>query len=337
MKLKLGALLMTFMIYQPSIAIEKIHSCFPGSVKDICVLGHVFYNRSQDIKHIFPQNYSIIHIGNSGWKKGLDSVIQVFDGQLYAELGHPPAVWILTAEVEALEIPRALSHANFASNRIEAFWIERGDAEPLLSYLDLGLNGLSRLTNITAFVNLETIYLQGNNLEVLELNVFKSLTKLKVLNLNYNQLTVLSGSLFPPSLIYLGLQYNDMTTLDYSTLQLPSLEVLNIGHNSLRAIDAGKLLPGLPKLQILLLSHNKLSEESLLLVLQVLKQRNVSYRDETSKASCYYDSEEIEGVCMERQSTVGGRLKIIGLSILPISIAILFLLLMYWVYAFMNK
>nr|XP_029712529.1 uncharacterized protein LOC109415886 [Aedes albopictus] len=337
MNINLGGLFFVFMIYQPSTAVEKIHSCLPGSVKNICILDHVFYTRSQDIKHIFPQNYSIVHIGNDGWKKGINSVIQAFDGQLYAELGHPPVLEILTAEVEMLEIPRALSYANFAGNRIEAFWIEEGDAEPQLSYLDLGQNGLTRLTNITAFVNLETIYLQANQLEVLELYVFKNFTRLKVLNLNYNLFTVLSGDLFPPSLTYLGLEYNDMTTLDYGTLQLPSLKVLNIGQNSLRSIDAAQLLLGLPKLEVLRLSHNKLSHESLRSVLEVLRQCNVSYRDESAKVSCYYDSEQIEGVCMERQPTVRGRVKIVLLSILSMLIASLFVLLMYWVYVFMNK
>ncbi|KXJ62406.1 hypothetical protein RP20_CCG011713 [Aedes albopictus] len=128
-----------------------------------------------------------------------------------------------------------------------------------------------------------------------------------------------------------------MTILNYSTLQLPSLKVLNIGHNALRTIDAAQLLLGLPKLQVLRLSHNKLSHESLRSVLEILRQRNVSYRDESSKVSCYYDSEQIEGVCMERQPTVGGRVKVVLLSILSMLIATLFVLLMYWVYVFMNK
>lgn len=338
MKLKLGALLvMVFISCRPSTAIERIHSCFPGSFKDICILGHVFYNRSNDIRHVFPQNYSIIRVGNDGWAKGIDSVIGVFDGQLYAELGHPSAVEILDAEVETLEIPRALRHANFADNRLKTFWIEHGDAEPSLSYLDLGQNSISSLINISAFVNLETIYLYNNRIEALELNVFKNFAKLKMLNLNYNQVTALSGDYFPPSLTYLGLYYNDMKTLNYSALQLPSLETLNIERNYLSTLDVARLLLGLPKLRMLRLGHNQLSHETVLSALELLRQHNVSFRDESEEVSCYFDSEEIEGVCMERQPIGSGWPKAVVLSILTILVATLFVLVVRWVFIAMNK
>lgn len=325
------------MICQSSLAIDKIHNCFPSSFTGICILGHVFYNRSHEVRHIFPQNYSLIRIGNDGWSKAITSVIRVFDGKLHAELGHPPAVEILDSEVETLEIPRALLHANFADNRLHTFWIESGDAEPLLSYLDLGQNSISNLTNITAFVNLETIYLYYNRIEALELNVFKSFTKLKVVNLNYNRITALSGDYFPPSLTYLGLYYNDLKSLNYSALQLPSLEILNIERNYITTFDAARLLLGLPKLRMLRMGHNSFPEETLLSALEVLKQHNVSYRDESEEVSCYYDTEEIEGVCIERQAMGKGWLKAITLSILTILIAIVFVLLVRWVFIAMNK
>lgn len=337
MKLILGSLFMVFMIYKPSIAVYKIHNCFPSSFTGICILGHVFYNRSHDIKHIFPQNYTLFRIGNDGWSKAINSVIREFDGQLHAELGHPPAVEILDSEVEMLEIPRTLRHANFADNRLKEFWIEKGETEPLLSYLDLGQNRISNLTNITVFVNLETIYLYNNRLEALELNVFKNFTKLKILNVNYNQIAALSGDYFPPTLTYLGLYYNELTTLNYSALQLPSLETLNLERNSLATIDVARLLLGLPKLQLLRLGHNHFSQETLLTALDVLKQHHVNYRDESEEVSCYYDSEEIEGVCMGKQVLGRGWFKAVVLSIITILMAIGFVLMVRWVFITMNK
>lgn len=325
------------MISQPSTATEKIHKCFPSSFPGICILGHVFYNQSSDTKHIFPRNYTIVRIGNDGWSKAIDSVIPVFDGKLYADLGQPLAVEILDSEVQTLEIPIALLHANFADNRLKTFWVEKSDGEPLLSYLDLGQNAISNLTNITAFVNLETIYLYNNRIEALELNVFKNFTKLKVVNLNYNRIAAISGDHFPPSLTYLGLYYNELNTLNYTALQLPSLEVLNIERNSLSSIDVGRLLLGLPKLQLLRLGHNHLSQDDLQSVLEVLKQHNVNYRDEFAELSCYYDSEEIEGVCMHRQVIGRGWFKAVVLSLLTIVIAIVFVLLVRWVFITMNK
>lgn len=337
MKLIYGALFLIYMIYQSAIAIDKIHTCFPGSVKEICMLGHVFYNRSHDTRHIFPQNYSIVRIGNDGWSKAIDSVIRVFDRQLYAELGHPPAVEILDSEVEMLEIPRALRHANFEDNRLETFWIEQGTDEPLLSYVDLSRNSISNLVNISVFVNLESIYLSSNRIEALELNVFKNFAKLKLLNLNYNRITALTGDYFPPSLTYLGLYNNDIKTLNYSALQLPSLELLNLERNYLSTFDAARLLLGLPKLRMLRIGHNSLSHETLYSALEVLKQHNVSFRDESEEVACYYSTEEIEGVCMERQTMGSGWPKAVVLSILTIVIAVVFVLVVRWVFIAMNK
>lgn len=338
MKFILGSICLVLLAYQPASGTVKNHTCFPSSYTGMCILGHVFYNRTHDTKHIFPQNKSHIRIGNDGWSKAIDSVIKVFDVKLYEELGHPPALEIISSEMETLEIPQVLRHANFADNILKAFWIGEGvGAEPALSYLDLARNRISNLTNITALLNLETVYLESNNLETLELNIFKNLTKLKILNLNYNQISQLSGNYFPTSLTYLGFYYNDLKTLNYNSLQLPSLEFLNIQRNQLATIDTARLLLGLPKLKVLRLDHNLISKEVLLSAIEVLKQHNVSYRDEADEVSCYYDSEEIEGVCISSQFIDQNWLKAIILSVLTVIIAIVFILLVRWVFIAMNK
>lgn len=332
------SIFLIFIAYRPVNCTVRNHTCFPSSFTNMCILGHVFYNRTFDTKHIFPQNKTHIRIGNDGWSKAIDSVIRAFDVTLYAELGHPQALEILDSEMETLEIPRALRHGNFADNRLETFWIEEGvGAEPILSFLDLGRNRISNLTNITVFINLETLYLESNILVTVELNTFRKLTKLKFLNLNYNQISKLSGDHFPPSLIYLGLYFNEFKTLNYSALQLPSLEVLNIQRNQLTTIDAARLLLGLPKIKMIRLGHNEFPNEVVLSALEVLKQHNVSYRDEGEEVSCYYGAEEIEGVCMNIQYLGQSWFKAIVLSALTVIIAIVFILLVRWVFIAMNK
>lgn len=338
MKFILGSIFLIFIAYPPASCTVRNHTCFPSSFTDMCILGHVFYNRTFDTKHIFPQNKSHIRIGNDGWSKAIDSVIMAFDVKLYAELGHPQALEIMDSEMVTLEIPRALHHGNFADNRLKTFWIEDGvDAEPVLSFLDLGRNRISNLTNLTVFINLETVYLESNSLETVELNTFRKLTKLKILNLNYNQISQLSGDHFPLSLTYLGLYFNELKTINYSALQLPLLEILNIQRNHLTTIDTARLLLGLPKLKMVRLGHNEFSKEVLLSALEVLKQHNVSYRDEAEELSCYYDSEEIEGVCMNIQYMSQSWLKAIVLSVLTVIMAIVFILLVRWVFIAMNK
>lgn len=336
MKFILGTIFLAFIAYQPAIGREIKHDCLPGGYGGICILGHVFYNRTHNDKHIFPQNKTHIRIGNDGWSKGIDSVITEFDAKLYAELGSPKVVEILNAEMELLEIPQILSHGNFAENKLDSFWNEKG-AEPMLSYLDLGANSISNLTNITVFVNLETLYLYYNHIAFVELNVFRNMTKLKFLSLNYNRITELSGDYFPPTLSYLGLYNNDLKTLNYSALRIPSLEILNIQRNYLTKIDASKLLLGLPNLKMLRLHHNEFSHEELRAAMEVLDQRNVSYRNEAEVVACYYEMEEIEGVCLQRQYLGQGWGKAVILSIVTVAIAIVFVLLVRWVFIAMNK
>lgn len=338
MKFILRSILLVFIAYVQGNGEVKQHTCQPGSFSGMCILVHVYYNRTHDTKHIFPQNISLFRIGNDGWSKGIDSVVKEFDAKLYAELGHPQAVEILDSEMVTLEIPRALRHANFADNRLEEFWIEKGvDAEPVLSFLDLGRNRISNLTNITVFVKLETLYLEANSIKTIDLNLFRNLTKLKFLNLNYNQLSHLSGEYFPPALTYLGLYNNEFSTLNYSTFQFPSLEILNLQQNYLTTIDTARLLQGLPKLKMLRLGHNNLPKDVFLSAIEVLKQHNVSYRDIADEVSCYYDAEEIEGVCMNAQYMGQSWLAAIALTVLTVVVAIVFVLLVRWVFIAMNK
>lgn len=327
MKFILGSIFLVFVAYRPASGAVKNYTCLPSSFTGMCILAHVFYIRTNDTKYIFPQNQSHIRIGNDGWAKAIDSYFQFFDAKLYAELGHPQALEIMDSEMETLEIPRALHHGNFADNRLQTFWIEEGvGAEPALSYLDLGRNSISNLTNITVFINLETIYLESNELETIHRNIFRNFTKLKLINLNYNQITQLSGDYFPPSLTYLGLYYNELKTLNYSAMKLPLLEILNLERNQLVTIDTAKLLLAAPKLKMIRLGHNDLPKDVLLSAMEFLDQHNVSYRDEAGDVSCYYDAEEIEGVCMNMQFMTGW-FKAVILSVLTVTIAIVFIFL----------
>lgn len=338
MKFILGSIFLVFVACQPAIGAVKNHTCIPSTFPGMCSLGHIFYNRTHDTQHIFPQNKLHIRIGRDGWSRGIDSVISVFDAKLYAELGSPHALEIVDSEMESLEIPRALHFGNFNDNRLRTFAIEAGNvAEPVLSFLDFGRNDISNVTNITVFINLETLFLDGNRLETIEANTFRNLTKLKVLNLNYNQIHKLVAESFPPSLTYLGLYSNELETLNYNALQLPSLEVVNVQRNYLNTINATRLLLGLPKLKMFRLEHNQFPIEVLLPLLDILKQHNISYRDEAEEISCYYDAEEIEGVCMHSHYISQGWFKAVVLSALTVIVAIGFVLIVRWVFIAMNK
>lgn len=318
-------------------AANKNHTCIPTGQPNLCLLEYVYYTRNQTTVHTFPKGYSHISIGNCGWSKGTESVIHNFDLEFYAQLGRPQAVEIMNVMMDTLEIPRALRLGNFADNFLKWFSIEQAEAAPELVYLDLESNYLSNLTNISGLVNLETLYLQSNRIEALEKDHLKPLTKLKILNLNFNQIYSFSGRGLPHSLTDLGLSTNSLTTLNYSDLYMPSLEMLNIESNELQTIDVSALMLALPKLRTIRLSENSMRKDTLLPILQEFDRHNVSYKNEGYDPGCNYQHTNIEGICVMSEYVGQGWFKSTALSILTVLIAVVFVLTVRWVYIAMNK
>ncbi|MBO6495331.1 MAG: hypothetical protein JJ978_07185 [Roseivirga sp.] len=95
---------------------------------------------------------------------------------------------------------------------------------------------ITDLTGIEAFTNLTSLVVTNNMLTTID--VSKN-TNLVNLNLLFNDLTSVEGLNAATQLRILNLSWNFLSTL---SLDLPSLEVLNISENELQQVDVSKCL-----------------------------------------------------------------------------------------------
>ncbi|XP_055611831.1 uncharacterized protein LOC129758351 [Uranotaenia lowii] len=313
------------------------HKCFQTGYDQFCLIHDVFYKRNASVRYVFPQNYSYIRIGNDGWNKGIQSVIEHLDGQLYKELGSPPMLEIMNSDMQSIEIPRQLHHGGFANNDIKWFSLEEGSETPVLQYLDLASNYISNITNVSSLVNLVHLNLISNRIISLEGHPFKPLIKLQVLYLNFNAIATFQSVDFPPSLVYISIYANVITKINYNELSFPILERLNLERNRLSSLDIPKLLSAMPKLNTLLIGANDFVHDDLRRVIDQLKHHNITHVSSMDKASCWYEEVEIDGVCADRELMKAGWLKSMLLSLVTLGMLTLIVLCTWWVLRQMGR
>lgn len=290
---------------------------------------------------MFPQNYSHVHIGSDS-SRTFQSLVPMLDGQLYKELGEPLAVELVYVKLKTLEIPRKLVMGNFLDNSLDAFWLEAGEQVPALSYLDLSRNEITNLTNISSLVNLESLYLVRNEISVIEPNTFAGLTKLKMLNLNHNEIKVIHCADLPASLIWIRLAGNMLESLNAAEMNLPLLQYLDLSDNLLKKLNGAELIMAKPNLKEVLIGGNHLDLDAIKKATELFKRHNISY-SETDEGEtndymhCDYHSKLVDGVCVRRDQIPNSWLKNTGLTVLTVLVAVLFAGIVRWVFLAMSK
>ena len=126
-----------------------------------------------------------------------------------------------------------------------------------MKQLSLENAGISDISALTEFTNLEYLNLSGNNLE--NADALTSLTKLRELKLNDNQLSDLSFLENMNALATLNLDHNSVSDLK-PLAQLTALSVLRLQRNTVEDISS---LTEIPALQSLYLGENTLAPGSL--------------------------------------------------------------------------
>lgn len=208
----------------------------------------------------------------------------------------------------------------------------------MLVFLDLTNNYLRNISAISSLINLEVLLLGDNMISSIDPSTMKDLTKLRHLDLSFNQLDRQSLSVFPKSLTHLYLQISDITTLNYKDLYYPSLEVFNIERNDLTSINGPALVLAMPKLKMVRVGGNKLQRDDLLDLLDFFKRHNISFRDEADEASCWYrEGEIIEGVCLASLPPPRTVFRDILFSLGVIAMAGAMVLALRWVFRAMNE
>ncbi|XP_021703189.1 leucine-rich repeat-containing protein 40-like [Aedes aegypti] len=132
-----------------------------------------------------------------------------------------------------------LESLDVSSNRIREIVI--GTINLLsLHKLDLSQNMLKSLPqNLGQLGSLETLVLHHNKLEYIEMSHLNGLTKLKILDLRFNNLLI--GSLVPvllPALEIVRLESCRLQQLDLHSIETPKLKKLHIEDNKLEYVEA---------------------------------------------------------------------------------------------------
>lgn len=169
-----------------------------------------------------------------------------------------------------------LKELYLAYNQIET--IEKGAFLTLinLKVLDLSFNKLKKLSRLSSQVNLEKLILNHNLIEhTTHLHITSNkLNKLKILNLNNNQLKYIENYTFGhlKNLLDLDLSYNQIEKIDVDAFHISNtslygpglLEKIDLSNNALTQLK-NNLFNYLTNLRFLKLNNNKLTNLSKLL------------------------------------------------------------------------
>lgn len=139
-----------------------------------------------------------------------------------------------------------------------------GFAEPLeMQSIDLSYNILRKIEDRTFqnLHNLQTLYLHGNDIEVISSLTFSGLIYLSELDLSQNNIIKMElRSLEENPLTYLNLSYNGITEIDPNTfIDLSELPTLDLSNNKMSTLSE-TLFNSSSMLKILRLSHNRIEQ-----------------------------------------------------------------------------
>lgn len=169
--------------------------------------------------------------------------------------------------------------------------------------LHLGFNLLTKLTNggFDNATSLKYLYLENNNISVLQPDIFGELYFLEVLNLSNNHLSNFQHGVFDhvQNLRRLDLSSNDLWTTKRYFHSLSSLQELDLSNNHLNILDSSQLILDLPALKSISIDGNKLFCEELITIIQIFKRSNIMVQPGPTKSSS-----NINGIACNSSNTL---------------------------------
>lgn len=303
----------------------------------MCRIEHISYHPGDQIS--FPTGYQQYHIKVSSSLKKSNPKVSVFDDKLYQAMHKPTSIEMINTQLEELMLPAELLLGDFSDNNLASVNALNG-VTYRITYLDLSFNRLHHMDFVGHLINLEILHLERNAIEYVPGAQLNKLTQLKYLYLQYNSITSIPWSDIPHSMIHLDCYINLIIETNFTDIDLPFLEYLNLQYNELSEINVTQLLRAASNLKEAHLYNNQMDRIQMRKIMTELTSNNVSFADIYNW--CAPDEEydlELE-ICIQRRqeaSFVNKPIREILLSIVVIASATLFVYILLRVYKHMQR
>ncbi|ETN61044.1 carboxypeptidase N subunit 2 [Anopheles darlingi] len=189
---------------------------------------------------------------------------------------------VLRLRANALQrftIPLITQLIDLSANNVSVLLRMQPDEPCTVQHLNVSLNRLTNLVNITDLSRLTTLDVSFNPLGDLPLTTFLSLPNLVVLNLEATNQTHLEHGLFSQQqrLVWLDLSFNRLERFELSVLTAATgLQQLYLDGNALTSLDYGQLYELMPVLRHLGLFANHWNCSYLIQLMRYCKRHNIS-------------------------------------------------------------
>ncbi|XP_055628283.1 uncharacterized protein LOC129769825 [Toxorhynchites rutilus septentrionalis] len=140
--------------------------------------------------------------------------------------------------IRSLWVKHTLAHLTAEGNHIQEVFME-GTEKYQMQYLNLKNNQLRSIRELKHLTNLEELWLDGNQLEFLEMDNFVGMQQLKKLSLAGNKIEQIttSSNIELPALEMFSLESNHLTKLNVKNWTMLQLTELRLGRNQLVKLD----------------------------------------------------------------------------------------------------
>nr|XP_029733176.1 uncharacterized protein LOC109426104 isoform X1 [Aedes albopictus] len=326
-----------FQLLAITLASTYDHQCLPYPIDSVCILDHIFYRPGDLVT--FPTGYQEYHIQQPRSLKESGSKVTIFDEALYEAMHQPSRVEMEIVQMKGLTLPPTLLLGNFANNLVSSVSVSSGK-NYRITYLDLESNSLTDIGFVSSLVNLEMLHLGSNNIRSIPGSALRPLTKLSYLYLSGNHFTTIPWKDLPCTLIHLDSYLGVVETVDFTNVNFPSLEYLNLRHNEFSAINVTALVQTAPNLKDVYLYNAKIDQFRLKDIKVELTAKNVTFVEVYEDYSrCFYGDrhEFVDGKCVLLAHLPVGTGKAVALSLVVLGVATLIVYLAYLVFRHMNR
>ncbi|XP_029733177.2 leucine-rich repeat transmembrane neuronal protein 4 [Aedes albopictus] len=334
--MKRGWSTLTCFFLQILTAIAVQYECLPYPVDSVCRIERISYQSGDQIS--FPTGYQQYHIKVSRSLKARSSKVTVFNDKLYEAMHKPTSIEMTNTEMDELMLPAELLVGDFSDNNLASVDALQEETYQI-TYLDVSFNRLHHMDFVGRLVNLEILHLERNAIGHVPGSQLSLLTKLKYLYLQFNSITWIPWSDIPRSMIHLDCYLNSVTDANFTDIDLPFLEYLNLQYNELSAINVTELLRTAPNLKEVHLYNNQIDRIQLRKIMTELTSNNISFVDLHNWCTADEEFNWDFDTCIQRQeeSLVKIPIRQILLSITAVGSAALFVYILVLVYRHMQR